>query len=483
MNFIDKYENRKLRTGSRLVVGLDPVLEKMPPVYSEIGRIANFFEKIIDATCDLVLGYKPNIAFFEQYGPEGLKQLKFICHRIREQGALLILDAKRGDIGHTNRAYAREIFEYYGADATTINPLLGFSSLKEFLDYKDKYLFVLNFTSNPGSEQFFLYGDKPLYREISDEISRYKNCGAVAGATKLEYLTEISKRVGDSIILVPGIGAQGGSVERSIEAIGGDKFIFNASRSIIYASHDEMYHEASRKSVIEINEVVSQAMNHPQTNLWVSSSETQKSASPSIPKGIPADGEGIMSEIDHKILDRLRESGGLLTGHFQLTSGLHSQNYIQCAKALVHPDDVEFFARGLIKLLPPVNYIISPAIGALVIGYKVADILGIPFVFAERDKDGKMAIRRGLDVPAGAKAAVIEDVVTTGGSVKEVVRLLQKAGVEVLKVCSMVRRNDIRELGGVPFEALVYLDFEQYDKEECPLCAKGAEIEKPGSGK
>jgi len=260
MNFLEKYEDRKLRTGSRLVVGLDPVLEKMPTSYGEIGSIADFFEKIIEATHELVLGYKPNIAFFEQYGPEGLKQLKAVCEKIQGYGALLILDAKRGDIGNTNKAYAREIFEYYGADATTINPLLGFSSLKEFLDYEDKFLFVLNFTSNPGSEQFFLYGEKPLYREISDEIARYANCGAVAGATKLEYLTEISKRIGNSIILVPGIGAQGGSVERSIEAIGGDKFIFNASRSIIYASNDDGYYEASRNKVIEINGMVQQAM-------------------------------------------------------------------------------------------------------------------------------------------------------------------------------------------------------------------------------
>jgi len=190
-----------------------------------------------------------------------------------------------------------------------------------------------------------------------------------------------------------------------------------------------------------------------------------------------------MSEIDNKILDRLRESEALLTGHFQLTSGLHSQNYIQCAKALVRPGDVEFFARELIDQLPPVDYIVSPAIGALVIGYKVADILGIPFVFAERDKNGKMAIRRGLSIPSGSRVAVIEDVVTTGGSVKEVIRLLQRAGVEVLKVGSMVRRNEISMLEGVAFEALVYLDFEQFEKEECPFCARGLEMEKPGSRK
>jgi orotate phosphoribosyltransferase len=149
----------------------------------------------------------------------------------------------------------------------------------------------------------------------------------------------------------------------------------------------------------------------------------------------------------------------------------------------VNPQDVEFFALELIEHLPSLDCIVSPAIGALVIGYKVADILGVPFVFAERDRNGKMTIRRGLNVAPGTRVAVIEDVVTTGGSVREVVRLLRKAGVEVLKVGSMVRRNNMRDLDGVPFDSLVFLDFEQYEKEECPLCAQGVEMEKPGSRK
>jgi len=190
-----------------------------------------------------------------------------------------------------------------------------------------------------------------------------------------------------------------------------------------------------------------------------------------------------MNPREEMIITRLRGADALMAGHFRLTSGLHSENYIQCARALVRPDDVEFFARKLIDLLPPVDCVVSPAIGALVIGYKVADLLRVPFVFAERDSNGRMAIRRGLDVPRGAKAVIVEDVVTTGGSVKEVVGLLEAGGVEVLKVVSMVRRNDIREIGGVPFASLVFLDFTEYSKENCPLCESGVPIEKPGSRK
>ena len=183
------------------------------------------------------------------------------------------------------------------------------------------------------------------------------------------------------------------------------------------------------------------------------------------------------------VLDRLKGAGALMTGHFRLTSGLHSGNYIQCAKALVYPADVEFFASRLMEILPEnVDYVVSPAIGALVIGYKVADLLEIPFVFAERDKDGHMAIRRGLSIEEGKKIVIVEDVITTGGSVKEVAELLG-AGVDTLKILSMVRRNDMREIGGVPFESLVFLDFEQYAPEDCPLCERGMPVDKPGSRK
>lgn len=261
MNFVDKYEEGKKRTGSRLIVGLDPVLEKLPAGMGEIEDIGTFVGDIVEATRDVVLGYKPNIAFFGQYGPEGMGQLEAVSRKIRETGALFILDTKRGDIGNTNKALAREIFDHYGADATTLNPLLGITSLGEFTAYDDRYMFVLNFTSNPDSEQFFLYNrNKPLYQEIADRISECPNCGAVAGATKTEYLREISVRIGDSLMLVPGIGAQGGSLERSVEGIGEDKFLFTSTRSIIYASSGEDYPAKAREKALEYDEAIRSAM-------------------------------------------------------------------------------------------------------------------------------------------------------------------------------------------------------------------------------
>lgn len=260
MKFMDRYEQRKEKTGSRLVVGLDPDLGKMPEGYGEVERIGDFFSRIIEATDQKILGYKPNIAFFEQFGPAGLEELERVCVLIKNAGALLILDAKRGDIGHTNRAYARAIFDHYGADATTLNPLLGFGSLKEFFEYREGYFFVLNFTSNPGSELFFTHGTPPLYEMISREIGTRRNCGAVAGATKTEYLGRIAELTGDSLILVPGIGAQGGSIEGTISAIGADRFIFNASRSVTYASSGQDFARAARTAVEKINRDVTRAM-------------------------------------------------------------------------------------------------------------------------------------------------------------------------------------------------------------------------------
>ncbi len=187
--------------------------------------------------------------------------------------------------------------------------------------------------------------------------------------------------------------------------------------------------------------------------------------------------------MEEEIRNRLKKADALLTGHFKLTSGMHSDNYIQCAKALVFPDDVEFFAENICRLIPPVDYIISPAIGALIIGHGAARRLSLPFIFAERDQKGAMAFRRGLQVPPGSRTVIIEDVVTTGGSVAEVVEILKGYDVEVVKVVSMVRRKDIQEIGGVAFESLIYLDFENYSPSECPLCRKGLSIEKPGSRK
>jgi orotate phosphoribosyltransferase len=180
-------------------------------------------------------------------------------------------------------------------------------------------------------------------------------------------------------------------------------------------------------------------------------------------------------------LGRFRQTGAYLTGHFRLTSGLHSGEYLQSALVLQHPAIAEEFGRELARALPPASVVVSPAIGGLIIGHEVARALGVRFLFGERDAAGKMTLRRGFSVAPGETAVVIEDVVTTGGTTREVIELLQQAGARVLAAGSIIDRSGGQVDLGVPRTALATLSVVAYSPEECPLCKQGLAIEKPGS--
>jgi orotate phosphoribosyltransferase len=176
-----------------------------------------------------------------------------------------------------------------------------------------------------------------------------------------------------------------------------------------------------------------------------------------------------------------RETGAYLKGHFRLTSGLHSDEYLQCALVLQHPEIAERFGRELAARLGVADLVASPAIGGLIIGHEVARALGARFIFTERDASGKMTLRRGFSVRPGESAVVIEDVVTTGGSTREVIDLLRAAGATVSGAGSIIDRSGGRADLGVPRVALATLDVVAYAPEQCPLCKQGVPVEKPGS--
>jgi orotate phosphoribosyltransferase len=180
-------------------------------------------------------------------------------------------------------------------------------------------------------------------------------------------------------------------------------------------------------------------------------------------------------------LDRFRRTGAYLTGHFRLTSGLHSAEYLQSALVLQHPAMAEEFGCELGSLLPRASVVVSPAIGGLIIGHEVARAFGARFLFTERDASGKMTLRRGFSIVPGETAVVIEDVVTTGGTTREVIELLQKAGANVLAEGSIIDRSGGYVNLGVPRVALATLEMVSYQAEDCPLCKQGVAIEKPGS--
>jgi orotate phosphoribosyltransferase len=191
----------------------------------------------------------------------------------------------------------------------------------------------------------------------------------------------------------------------------------------------------------------------------------------------------------NEILALFERTGAYLHGHFRLTSGLHSPEYMQCARVLQHPQHAEELgarlARALQDLHPStrIDVVVSPAIGGLIIGHEVARALKARAIFTERGADGKMTLRRGFQVEPGETAVVIEDVITTGGSLREVYELLRDAGVHVIAAGSIIDRSAGEANLGVPRAALASLRVTAYQESECPLCRDGLPIEKPGSRK
>jgi orotate phosphoribosyltransferase len=184
------------------------------------------------------------------------------------------------------------------------------------------------------------------------------------------------------------------------------------------------------------------------------------------------------------VLQTFRNTGAYLKGHFRLTSGLHSPEYLQCALVLQHPEYAEQFGRELadqFRGFEPVDLVAAPALGGLIIGHEVARALGARFIFTERDGAGNMALRRGFSVGQGERAVVVEDVVTTGGSSREVIDLLRSAGAEVLACGSIIDRSGGRAALGVPRIALATMQVISYPPENCPLCQSGMPLDKPGS--
>jgi orotidine-5'-phosphate decarboxylase len=227
MNFQEKLDEIIKKNNSLLCVGLDQ------------GEF-DFNQKIIDQTHDLVCAYKPNFAFYEALGLKGWENLQKTVAYIQENypEIVAIADAKRADIGNTNNGYVTAIFDELKFDAVTINPYFGREAVQPFLDRKEKGIIILCRTSNPGAGEF----QDGLWQKVAENVSKNwntnNNCLLVAGATYPEELAQIRKIIGDMTLLVPGIGAQGGDVEKTVKAGLNSKkvgMIINSSRGIIFA--------------------------------------------------------------------------------------------------------------------------------------------------------------------------------------------------------------------------------------------------------
>ena len=178
----------------------------------------------------------------------------------------------------------------------------------------------------------------------------------------------------------------------------------------------------------------------------------------------------------------LRETGALLSGHFRLSSGLHSPNYVQCALLLEHPRNAKALGEALGEKLRGfgAKKIVAPALGGVIIGYTVAEALGIPFIFTER-KEGAMTLRRGFRLNEGDPVVIVEDVVTTGKSTRETADVIAKHGGRVAGFASILNRSGKANPFDAPYESLMSLALETYEERVCPLCASGVAIDSPGS--
>ncbi len=254
----DQLYSAILEKGTMLCVGLDPDYSRIPECVRR-GRsvseaLVEFGRRIVDATSPRCVAYKPNLAFYEAYGLDGMKALDLTVGYIRDNcpGQFLIADAKRGDIGNTARMYARSLFETFDFDAVTVSPYMGTETVLPFLDYKGKFAIVVALSSNPSSADFqtAVKDGKPLYRVVMEkmmEISTPGNMMFVVGATKAAKLKEIRSFCPDNFFLVPGVGAQGGS-DREVIANGSNAkggLLVNSSRAVLYASSGEDFAQAA----------------------------------------------------------------------------------------------------------------------------------------------------------------------------------------------------------------------------------------------
>lgn len=268
MDFKTKLKKISIKNDSLVCVGLDSDISRIPlHLKSSENPQFEFNKAIIDTTHDLVCAYKPNTAFYEAEGSEGVKQLKMTTDYIKDKypEVPIIIDAKRADIGNTNLGYIKYIFNYLNGDAVTLHWYVGKEGLKPFLDLKDKGLFIYCRSSNAGAGEFqdLKIDGKPFYQVLAEKVLKdwnyNNNCGLIFGATYSAELNVVRRIVGDMPLLVPGIGAQGGDVEKTVKAgidRNGLNAIINSSRGIIFASDGGDFAQKAREETEKLKEEI-----------------------------------------------------------------------------------------------------------------------------------------------------------------------------------------------------------------------------------
>ena len=456
MSFYAKLEAAAQRNNTLLCVGLDPTPEACPDRFlhtahsshSEAGddaerkcqSLLDWNRAVIDATSDLVCCYKPNIAFYEALGQPGMDLLRATIAAIPEHIPVL-LDAKRGDIGSTAAAYARACFEELDVDAVTLSPYLGQDSIAPFAAYPDKGLFVLCHTSNPAAGAFqkltVTNGQRqdredPLFLRVAKEaVSWSPAVGLVVGATYPEALADVRTVAPDAWLLAPGIGAQGGDLQAALSAglrADGLGVLVAATRGVTQAGDPR---QAAARLRQDINDA--RVKSFPTTNVEPATQAPQPTQGP---------------ESYSDLIIGLADLGALQFGDFTLASGKKSSMYVDLRLLVSRPDLMRTAAAAYAEELSTLqcDRIAGVPYAALPIGMAVALASGVPLIYNRKESKshGLGKDIEGLWQP-GERVVVIEDVITTGGSIVSSVELFRAAGLFVEDAIVLLDRQQ----GGV----------------------------------
>ncbi len=264
----EKLKNR-IEKKYHICIGLDSDVNKIPQHLLKFNNpILEFNKRIIESTIDSAAAYKINFAFYESWGIEGIKTLEQTIDFIGDD-VVIIADAKRGDIGNTSLKYAESIFNHFRCDAVTLHPYMGIDSIEPFINYTDKISFILGLTSNKSSADFekqILSSGKFLYQEVIEKTNEWNinnNCGLVFGATNISELKENIPSFNEMPILLPGVGAQGGSLEEVVSTFyqnNKNNFIINISRGLIYIDETESFDKSVKNKLLELNQQIAKLL-------------------------------------------------------------------------------------------------------------------------------------------------------------------------------------------------------------------------------
>ncbi|GIV80207.1 MAG: orotate phosphoribosyltransferase [Litorilinea sp.] len=440
-NFWEKLTAASEKNQSLLCVGLDPVPEQMPPRYASadgdiIAGLLKWNRAVVEATADLVCAYKPNIAFYEALGTPGLELLRQTLALIPPE-IPVILDAKRGDIGSTAAAYARACFEQFRADAVTLSPYLGRDSIDAFAAYQGKGLFVLCHTSNPSAGEFQHLEiadwrtldrepNQPLYIHVARAAVHWSpNVGLVVGATYPETFQAIRQVAPRAWFLVPGIGAQGGDLEGTLRAglrADGAGLIINSSRGICLAEDPRA---AAQNLRDQINRVRA----------------THQSAATAPTSGAPS---GEMRPQLQQLILELASLGAIQFGDFTLASGRRSPFYIDLRLLVSRPSLLAQAAAAYADLLNGLacDRIAGIPYAALPIATAVAMAADRPLIYTRKEAKGH-GLGKAIEGSwqPGERVVVIEDLITSGGSILQSVEQLRAAGLVVEDAIVLIDRE------------------------------------------